>query len=130
MALLSGIALSPDSSVQYGRRYRKTVILLRSPSLVLRSQGSTPPASYFGFVLWPSYSQRCFMWHRPATPSSESLFPYDWLVSAAVVAYTVVSDWLLGVSDLQPRALTGHASILAVVLVGLQCLLPACHTVR
>ena len=39
VALLSGIALSPESPVRYGRHRRKIVISLRSPSLVLLSLG-------------------------------------------------------------------------------------------
>ena len=58
VALLSGIALSPENTVRYGQYRRKTVISLRSPSLVLLVIGSTPPPT--GFVLWPSYSQTLF----------------------------------------------------------------------
>ena len=47
VALLSGIALSPENTVRYGRHRRKTVILLRSPSLVLLVIGSTPPSSSY-----------------------------------------------------------------------------------
>ena len=50
VALLSGIALSSEDTVRYGRHGRKTVILLRSPSLVLLVIGSTPPS--------PSYRSR------------------------------------------------------------------------
>ena len=45
VALLSDIALSPENTVRYGRHRRKTVISLRSPSLVLLVIGSTPPCS-------------------------------------------------------------------------------------
>ena len=45
VALLSGIALSPQNTVRYGRHRRKTVISLRSPSLVLLVIESTPPSS-------------------------------------------------------------------------------------
>ena len=47
VALLSGIALSPENTVQYSRHRRKTVISLRSPSLVLLVIGSTPPFSSY-----------------------------------------------------------------------------------
>ena len=47
VALLSGIALSPEITVWYGRHRRKTVISLRSPSLVLLIIGSTPPPSSY-----------------------------------------------------------------------------------
>ena len=47
VALLSGIALSPENSVRYGRLCRKTVISFRSPSLVLLVLGLPllPPLS-------------------------------------------------------------------------------------
>ena len=45
VALLSGIALSPESRLWYGRHRRKTVISLRSPSLALLGVGSTPSPS-------------------------------------------------------------------------------------
>ena len=47
VALLSGIALSPENTIRYGRHRRKTVISLRSPSLVLLVIGSTPPSSSY-----------------------------------------------------------------------------------
>ena len=46
VALLSGIAPSPENTVRYGRHCRKTVISLQSPSLVLLVIGSIPPSSY------------------------------------------------------------------------------------
>jgi len=39
VALLSGIALSPESPVRYGRHGRRVVISLRSPSLALLGLG-------------------------------------------------------------------------------------------
>ena len=47
VALLSDIALSPENTVRYGRHRRKTVLSLRSPSLVLLIIGSTPPSSSY-----------------------------------------------------------------------------------
>ena len=47
VALLSGIALSPKNTVRYGRHRRKTVILLRLPSLVLLLIESPPPSSSY-----------------------------------------------------------------------------------
>ena len=47
VAPLSGIALSPENTVRYGRHRRKTVISLRSPSLLLLVIGSTPPSSFY-----------------------------------------------------------------------------------
>ena len=47
VVLVSGIALSPENTVWYGRHLRKTVISLQSPSLVLLVIGSTPPSSSY-----------------------------------------------------------------------------------
>ena len=47
VALLSGIALSPENTVWYGWHRRKRVISLRSPSLILLIIGSTPPSSFY-----------------------------------------------------------------------------------
>ena len=60
VALLSSIALSPEDTVRYGRHRRKTVISLRSPSLVLLVIGSTLFFPLSGLVLWLSYSQTLF----------------------------------------------------------------------
>ena len=49
VALLSGIALPPENTVQYSRHRRKTVISLQSPSLALLVIGSTPPSSSYQF---------------------------------------------------------------------------------
>jgi len=51
VALLSGIALSPENTVWYGRHRRKAVILLRSPSLVLLVLGLPLLPPLPGFVL-------------------------------------------------------------------------------
>ena len=47
VALLSGNALFPENTVRYGRHRRKTVISLRSPSLVLPVIRSTPASSSY-----------------------------------------------------------------------------------
>ena len=47
VALLSGIALSPENTVRYGLHRRKTAMSLWSPSLVLLVIGSTPPFSSY-----------------------------------------------------------------------------------
>ena len=47
VALLSGIALSPENTVRYGRHCRKAVISLRLPALVLLGIGSIPPSSSY-----------------------------------------------------------------------------------
>ena len=122
VALLSGIALSLENTVRYGWHRGKTVISLRSPSLVLLATGSTPPSSFARFVLWPSYSQRSFMWHRPAKPSSGSLFPSDRLVLSAVAACAVVGA---GCRGFRPTASAPHRACTSTgpVPVGLRSFL-------
>ena len=90
VALLSGIALSPENTVRYGWHRRKTVISLRSPSLVLLVLGLPLPPPLLGSSCGPVTAKRSFMWHRPATPSSGSLFPSDRLVFSAVAMCAVV----------------------------------------
>ena len=60
VTLLSDIALFPENTVRYGRHCRKTVISLRSPSLVLFVIGSTPPSSA--------------SWFRPVAQLQPTLF--------------------------------------------------------
>ena len=90
VALLSGIAGSPENTVWHGRHRRKTLISLRSPSLVLLVIGSTPPYSSYRSRPVAQLQPTLFMWHRPATPASGSLFPSDRLVLSAVCACAVV----------------------------------------
>jgi len=61
VALLSGIALSPESPVRYRRHGRKVVISLRSPSLALLGLGLPHLLNFFArsvplapccFALW------------------------------------------------------------------------------
>ena len=47
VALLPGIALSPENTVRYRRHRRKVMISLMSPSLVLLVIGATPPSSSY-----------------------------------------------------------------------------------
>ena len=47
VALLSGISLSPENTLRYGRHRRKTVLSLGLPSLVLPVIRSTPPSSSY-----------------------------------------------------------------------------------
>ena len=61
VALLSGIALSLENTVWYGRHRRKAVISLRSPSLVLLVLGLLLPPPLPRFVHWLSYRQRPFI---------------------------------------------------------------------
>ena len=60
VALLSGIALSPENTVRYGRHRRKTVISLRSPSLVLLVIWSTPPSSSYPSRLMAQLQQTLY----------------------------------------------------------------------
>ena len=47
VALLSGIALSSEDTLRYGRHRQKAVISLWSHSLVLLAIGSTPPSASY-----------------------------------------------------------------------------------
>ena len=89
VALVSGIALSPENTVRYGRHHRKTLISLRWPSLVLLVLGLPLPPPLLGSSCGPVTSKRSFMWHWPTTPSSGSLFPSDRLVLSTVAACAV-----------------------------------------
>lgn len=77
VALLSSIAFSPESTVRYGRNRRKTVISLRSHSLVLLVLGLPlfPPLSTV-----PSCGHdiaNTLLAKVPIVPSSKPLFPYN-----------------------------------------------------
>jgi len=64
VALLSGIALSPESPVRYSRHRRKVVISLRSPALVLLGLG-LPLLLYF-FSRSDRLTPYCFaLWLAP-----------------------------------------------------------------
>ena len=130
VALLSGIALSPENTVRYGRHCRKTMISLRSPSLVLLAIGSTPPCSSY--------------WSRPVAqlhpnallcgiaPPRSPPGPCSLLIGWSLVLL-LRTQWLwltVGVSDLPPLPLTEHALFLVRFPVDLGFLLPSCHTLR
>ena len=129
-ALLSGIALSPENTVRYGQHRRKTVISLRSPSLVLLVIGSTPPSS--------SYRSRPVAQLQPnaplcgIAPPRPPPGPCSLLIGWSLLLLSR-TQWLglaVGVSDLPPLPLTGHALFLVQFLVDLRFLLPSCHTLR
>ena len=128
VALLSGIALSPENSVRYGRHGRKTVISLQSPSLVPLVIGSTSPFS--------SYRSRPVAQLQPIAPLCgitalrPSQGPGSLLIGWSLLLLLCM-QWLgsaVGVSDLQPLPLTGHAPFLVRFPVHLRFLLPSCHT--
>ena len=130
VALLSGIALSPEVTVRYGRHRRKTVISLRWPSLVLLVIGSTPPSS--------SHRSRPVAQLQPnallcgIAPSRSPPGPCSLLISWSLLLLSR-TQWLglaVGVSDLPPLPLTGHALFLVRFPVDLPFLLPSCHTLR
>ena len=112
VALLSGFALSPENTVRYGRHRRKTRISLRSPSLALLVLGSTPPSSSRRSrpvaQLQPNALLCGIALSRPPPGPCSLLidwFPLLWLRA----------QWLelvVGVSDLLPLPLTGHAFLL------------------
>ena len=75
---------------------------------------------YPSFLLLPVSScgsvtaKRSFIWHRPATPSSWSLFPSDRLVSSAIVAYAVVG---VGCRGFRPTTSSPHRACTFLGLV-------------
>ena len=130
VALLSGIVLSPEDTVRYGRHRRKTVISLRLPSLILLVIGSTPPSSSY--------------WSRPVAqlqpnallcgtaPPRPPPGPCSLLIGWSLLLLSC-TQWLglaVGVSDLPPLPFTGHALFLVRIPVDLRFLLPSCHTLR
>ena len=130
VALLSGIALSPENTVRYGQHRQKTVILLRSPFLVLLVIGSTPPSS--------SYRSRPVAQLQPnallcgTAPPRPPPGPCSLLIGQSLLPL-LRTQWLglaVGVSDLPPLPLTGHALFLVRFPLDLQFLLPSCHTLR
>ena len=130
VALLSGIALSPENSVRYGWHHRKTVISLGSPSLVILVIGSTPPAS--------SYRSRPVAQLQPIAhlcgiaPPRPPPGPCSLLIGWSLLLL-LRTQWLgsaVGVSDLPPLPLTGHALFLVQFPVDLRFLLPSSHVLR
>ena len=111
VALLSGIALSPEDTVRYRRHRRKTVISLRSPSLVLLVLGLPLPAPSLGSSCGPFTAK-----HRLCgiTPPHPPLGPCSLLIGWSLLLLSR-KQWfglVVGVSDLPPLPLTGHASLL------------------
>ena len=130
VALLSGIALSPGNTVRYGRPCRKTVISLRSPSLVLLVIGSTPPSSsYRSHHVAPLQPNPLLCGTAPPRPPSG---PCSLLIGWPILLL-LRTQWLglaVAVSDQPPLTLTGHALFLVQFPVDLRFLLPFCHTLR
>ena len=129
VALLSGIALSPETTVRYGRHRRKTVISPWLPSLALLVIGSTPPSSSYRSHPMPQLLATFFYMASPATPSYGSLFPSDRLVSSAVVTYAVVGS---GCRGFRPTTSTPHRGFIytGLVPVDLWFFVSSCHTLR
>ena len=112
VALLSGIALSPENTVRYGRHRRKTVISLRSPALVLLVIGSPPPSSSYRFRPVAQLQPNTLLCGiaPPRLPPGPCSLLIGWFSLLWPRA-----QWLglvVGVSDLQPLPLTGHALLL------------------
>ena len=129
VALLSGIALSPENTVRYGRHRRKTVISLRSPSLVLLVLGLPLPPPLLGSSCGPVTAKRSLCGIAPPRPPPG---PCSLLIGWFSLLWPR-AQWLglvVGVSDLPPLPLTGHASFLVRFPVDLRFLLPSCHTLR
>ena len=111
VALLSGIALSPENTVWYGRHRRKTVISLRSPSLVLLVLGLPLPPPLLGSSCGPVTAKRSLCGIAPPRPP---LGPCSLLIGwpLLLLSRTQWFGLVVGVSDLPPLPLTGHASLL------------------
>ena len=112
VALLSGIALSPENTVRYGRHRRKTVISLRLPSLVLLVIGSTPPSSFYRSRPVPQLQPNALLCGMapPRPPPGPCSLLIGWFFLLWPRA-----PWgglVVGVSDLPPLPLTGHELLL------------------
>ena len=111
VALLSGIALSPENTVRYGRHRRKAVISLRSPSLVLLVLGLPllPPLST---VSSGGYDiANALFCHSSRGPPAKPLFPYD--RPALPVMAVCVAGWVgCRVFMLPPLTPRGYATLL------------------
>ena len=130
VALLSGIALSPEDTLRYSRHCRKTVISLRSASVVLLVIGSTPPSSSYRSrpvaQLQPIALLSGIALPRPPLGSCSLLIGWSLLLLSRMQRLGMA----VGVSDLPPLPLTGHALSLVRFPVNLWFLLPSCHTLR
>ena len=110
-ALLSGIALSPENTVRYGRHRRKTVISLQSPSLVLLVLGPPLPPPLLALSCVPVTAKRCVCGIAPPRPPPG---PCSLLIGwpLLLLSRTQWFGLVVGVSDLPSLPLTGHASLL------------------
>ena len=111
LALLSGIALSPENTVWYGRHHRKTVILLRSPSLVLPVLGLPLPPPLLSSSCGPVTAKHSLCGISPPrpTPGASSLL-IGWCL--LLLSRTQWFGQVVRVSDLPPLPLTGYALLL------------------
>ena len=114
VALLSGIVLSPEDTVRYSQHRRKTVISLRSPSLVLLVLGLPLPPPLLGSSRGPVTAKRLLCGIAPARPSPGPCslligrFSLLWLLAQCL-------RLVVRVSDLLPLPLTWHALLLVRV---------------
>ena len=111
VALLSGIALSPENSVRYGRQYGKTLISLRSPSLLLPVLGLPLPPPLLGSSCGPVTAKRFLCGIAPPRPPPvpcSHLFGWSLLL----LSHTPWFSLVVGVSALPPLPLIGNASLL------------------
>ena len=111
VALLSGIALSSENPARYGRHRRKTVISLRSPSLVVLVLGLPFPPPLLSSSCGPVTAKRSLCGIAPRRPPPG---PCALLIGSFPLLWPR-AQWLglvAGVSDLPPLPLTGHALLL------------------
>ena len=129
VALLSGIALSPENTVRYGRHRRKTMISLRSPSLLLLVLGLPLLPPLLGSSCGSVTAKRSLCGIAPPRPPPG---PCSLLIGWSLLLLSRM-QWLglaVGVSDLPTLPLKGHAPSLVRFPVDLRFLLPSCHTLR
>ena len=129
VALLSGIALSPENTVGYGQHHRRSVISLRSPSLVLLVLGLPLPSPLLGLSCGPVTAKRPLCGIAPPRPPPG---PCSLLTGRSLLLLSC-TQWfglVVGVSDLPPLPLTGDALFLVRFAVDLRFLRPSCHTLR
>ena len=111
VALLAGIALSPANTVLYGQHRRKNVISLRSPSLVLLVLGLPRSSPLLGSSCGPVTGKRSLC---GITPPRLPPGPCSLLIGWFSLLW-LRAQWLgqvVGVSDLPPLPITGHALLL------------------
>ena len=111
VALLTGIALSTEYTIRFGWHRRKTVISLLLPSFILLVLGLPLPPPLLSSSCGPVRAKRSLYGITPPRPPPG---PCSLLIGWFSLLWPR-AQWLglvVGVSDLPPLPLTGHASLL------------------